>query len=98
MTLKLVQDFVKVNPKFRVRKSNGTAVSVLTNWQTHRHTGPILYPRPLTREGIIQISSVTHCHFMHWQTEGTTLIQDRAFVMVQIDTNAYNNESYETAL
>ena len=25
----------------------------LTDTQTHRHTGPILYPRPLTREGTI---------------------------------------------
>ena len=60
LTIELSWDFIKVNhgTKIQNRRSNGSAVRVLTNWQTHRwmdgQTGPILYPRSLTREGIIQ--------------------------------------------
>ncbi len=58
LTFELIRDIVKVNPstKFRVRTLNGFAGRVLTDGQTDRwtdgQTGPILYPRPLTREGI----------------------------------------------
>ncbi len=56
---------------------NGSAMRALTDehtdTQTHRQTGPILYPRPLTQEGMIQYPSgisivtqqnrtVTKCH------------------------------------
>ncbi len=34
--------------------SNGSVVRALTDRHTHTRTGPIPYPRPLTREGIIQ--------------------------------------------
>ena len=55
LTFELIRDIVKVNPstKFWVCTSNGSARRVLTDKHTHRCTGPILYPRPLTREGKI---------------------------------------------
>ena len=54
LTFELIQDIVKVNActKFWVRTSNGSAVRELIDAHTHRQTGPILYPRPLTQEGI----------------------------------------------
>ncbi len=56
LTFELIRDIIKVNAstKFRVCMSNGSAMRALTDRQTHTHTqtGPILYPRPLTREGI----------------------------------------------
>ncbi len=56
LTFELIQDIVKVNvcTKFWVCTSNGSAVRELTDAHTHTHrqTGPISYPRPLTREGI----------------------------------------------
>ncbi len=59
LTFELVQDIIEVHTstKFWVRTSNRSAVRALTDGQTdgqtNRQTGPILYPRPLTREGII---------------------------------------------
>ncbi len=60
LTFELIRDIVTVNPstKFRVRMSNGSAVRALTDGQTDGLTGPILYPRPLTREGI---KTAKHC-------------------------------------
>ncbi len=34
-----------------IKGQNGSPVRALNNWQTDRQTGPILYPRPLAREG-----------------------------------------------
>ncbi len=60
LTFELIWDIIKVNAstKFRVCTSNGSAVRALTDRQTHTHTqtGPILYPRPLTREGIMSVN------------------------------------------
>ncbi len=33
------------------------------SWQTHTQTGPILYPRPLTREGTMLVSSYLAQHW-----------------------------------
>ncbi len=56
LTFEPIRDIIKVNAstKFRVCMSNGSAVRALTNRQTdtHTQTGPILYPGPLTREGM----------------------------------------------
>ncbi len=48
---------VHTSTKFWVDLSNGLAVSLLTDGQTDRLTGPILYPRPLTREGTKRLVS-----------------------------------------
>ena len=55
LTYQLIQGMIMVHSstKSGVRKSNGSGVRALTDTRTHRHTRPILYPRPLTREGII---------------------------------------------
>ncbi len=55
LTLELIRDIIKVHPstKFKVCMSNGSAGRALTDRHTDAQTGPILYPRPLTREGII---------------------------------------------
>ena len=59
LTIILGLDFVKVNAcNFHAHPSNSLALRALTNWQTDgktvrrkdRNTGPILLPRPLTRE------------------------------------------------
>ncbi len=54
LTSELVRDMVKVNPstKFWVRMFNGSVARALTDRHTDTQTGPILYPRPLMREGI----------------------------------------------
>ena len=54
LTFELIWDIVKVNPstKFGIRTFNGSAGRALTDRQTHTQTGPIPYPRSLTREGI----------------------------------------------
>ncbi len=51
---------VKVNShnKNQGHRSNGSAVRVLT----HRHTAPILWPRPLTREVTMLCRGGTWCH------------------------------------
>ncbi len=54
LTLKLIRDFVKVNlsTKFGIRKSNGSVVSVLTNWGTHTQTnGTDFIPSTADAEG-----------------------------------------------
>ncbi len=57
LTFEVIRDIIKVNAstKFRDRMSNGSAGRALTDehthTQTHRRTGPIPYPQPLTREG-----------------------------------------------
>ena len=58
LTTELGRDIMKVHPhtKICVHTSNGLAVRALsytelqTDRHTHTHTGPILLPRPLTRE------------------------------------------------
>ena len=58
LTFKLIQDLIKVNvpTNFQVGMSNRSTVRALNNRQTDRHTdrhtGPILYPWPLTPEGM----------------------------------------------
>ena len=58
LTFELIRDIIKVNAsiKYWVCMSNGSAMRALTDRQTdtHTQTGPILYPPPLTREGINQ--------------------------------------------
>ncbi len=53
LTFELVRDIIKdnVSAKFQVCSSNGSTVRALTNRHTDTQTGPILYPRQLTREG-----------------------------------------------
>ena len=56
-----------IRTNFGVNTSNGLTVRALTNWQTdgktdgktHRNTGPILLPRPLTQEVKIYVSEMT---------------------------------------
>ena len=61
LTFELIRDIIMVNTctKYWVRRSNGLDVRELTDAHTHTHTdrqtGPILYPRPQTREGIRQV-------------------------------------------
>ena len=43
-----------------VHRSNGSVVTALTDTHTHIRTGPILLPRPLTRE--VKIVTVLWCH------------------------------------
>ena len=54
LTFKLIRDIVMVNvhAELQVHISNSSAVRALTDGQTDTQAGPILYPRPLTREGI----------------------------------------------
>ena len=67
LTFELDLDMIQVDlhVKFLVRMSNGSAVRVLNYRQTDRHThtqtGPILLPRPLTREVIrsVALSDIT---------------------------------------
>ncbi len=54
LTFELIRDIIKVNnphTKFQVPMSNDLAGRVLNNWQMDTQIGPILYPRPLMREG-----------------------------------------------
>ena len=54
LDLAMVQ--LDLHVKFLVRTSNGSVVRVLTDGHTDRQTGPILLPRPLTREVTMSFS------------------------------------------
>ncbi len=56
LTFELLRDIIKVNlpTNFRVHRSKHSVMRALNN----RHTGPILYPRPLTQEGTRDVSKI----------------------------------------
>ena len=72
LTIKFIQDIVKVHPctKYWVRRSNGPVVRALADRHTHTHRrkdrrpGPILLPRPLTREVKKDIPPQQYCFLL----------------------------------